>query len=94
MLRTPSGTEPTPERRKVLQQLLSQRTGIIGRWFNGEGGYGFIDPDDGGEAVFVHHTGIVVRAKASSLKEGIRVSYEVAPRKMTGMWAKDVCTTD
>jgi len=88
------GTGPTPERRNVLQQLLSQRTGIVGRWFNGEGGYGFIDPDDGGEAVFVHHTGIVAHAKARSLKEGVRVSYEVARRKMAGMWAMDVCTTD
>ncbi|MDQ3966523.1 MAG: cold shock domain-containing protein, partial [Actinomycetota bacterium] len=37
---------------------MSQRTGIVGCWFNGEGGYGFICPEDGGEAVFVHHTGI------------------------------------
>jgi cold shock CspA family protein len=33
---------------------VSQRTGIVGSWFNGEGGYGFIHPDDGGAAVFVH----------------------------------------
>ena len=69
----------------------TQRTGIIGSWFNGEGGYGFIRPDDGGEAVFVHHTGIAAHAKARSLKEGARVSYEVARRKMGGRWAKDVC---
>jgi cold shock protein len=49
---------------------LVQKTGIVGRWFNGEGGYGFIRPDDGGEAVFVHHTGIAAHAKAKSLKEG------------------------
>ena len=93
--RTYLGTGPTPERRrKVLQQLLSQRTGIVGRWFNGEGGYGFIHPDDGGEAVFVHHTGIAAHTKTKSLKEGVRVSYEVVRRKMAGAWAKDVCTTD
>jgi len=80
------------ESRKVLE--LSQRTGIIEYWFNGEGGYGFIHPDDGGEAVFVHHTGIAARTKAKSLKEGVRVTYEVARRKMGGMWAKDVCETD
>jgi CspA family cold shock protein len=77
-----------------LEQLLSQKTGIVERWFNGEGGYGFIHPDDGGEAVFVHHTGIAAHAKANSLKEGVRVSYEVVRRKMAGVWAKDVRTTD
>jgi CspA family cold shock protein len=73
---------------------LTQSTGIINCWFNGEDGYGFIHPDDGGEEVFVHHTGIAAHSKAKSLKEGVRVSYDVARRKMAGMWAKDVCTTD
>ena len=77
-----------------MERLLSQRTGIVGRWFNGEGGYGFIRPDDGGEAVFVHHTGIAAHTKARFLNEGVRVSYEVVRRKMSGAWAKDVCTTD
>ena len=69
---------------------LSHKTGIVGCWFNGEGGYGFIHPDDGGEAVFVHHTGIAAYTTAKSLKEGGRVSYEVAQRKLGGIWAKDV----
>ncbi len=72
-----------------------QRTGIVRSWFNGEGGYGFIYPEEGGEAVFAHHTSIAAYAKAKSLKKGTRVSYEVARRKMGGLWAKDVvCTTD
>jgi cold shock protein len=71
---------------------LSQRVGTIRRWYNGEGGYGFIQPDDGGEAVFVHHTGIGAPiTKAKSLTEGSRVSYEVARQGMGGMWAKNVC---
>ncbi len=74
---------------------LSQRMGVIKRWFGGEGGYGFIHPEDaGGEAVFVHHTGIAAHAKAKSLNEGARVTYEVVRKKTGGLWAKDVCRTD
>ncbi len=73
--------------------IPSQKTGIVERWFNGEGGYGFIHPDDGSEAVFVHHTAIATRTKAKSLTEGVRVSYEVARRKMGGMWAEGVRKT-
>jgi cold shock protein len=73
---------------------LDQRTGTIKCWYNGEGGYGFIRPDDGGEAVFVHHTGMAAYARAKSLNKGARVSYEVTREKMAGLWAKDVCTID
>ena len=73
---------------------LRKKMGTVVYWLNGERGYGFIHPDDGGEAVFVHHTGIAVYAKAKSLTEGVRVSYEVAQRKMGGIWAKDVHNTD
>ena len=76
-----------------MEQLL-QKTGIIRLWFNGEHGNGFIYPDDGGESVFVHHTSVAAPTQARSLKEGVRVSYEVAHRKMAGLWAKDVCTTE
>jgi CspA family cold shock protein len=71
---------------------LSRRVGTIRRWYNGEGGYGFIQPDEGGEAIFVHHTGIAARTtKAKSLTEGTRVAYEVARQGMGGKWAKNVC---
>jgi cold shock protein len=70
------------------------RMGIVKSWFNGDGGYGFILPEDGGEAVFVHHTCIAPHAKAKSLKKGARVTYEVTREKMTGLWARNVCTTE
>jgi cold shock protein len=73
---------------------LSQKAGTSRRWYNGEGGYGFIQPDDGGEAVFVHHSGIAAHTTATgtkSLTEGARVSYEVSREGMGGTWAKNVC---
>ena len=50
-------------------------TGIV-KWFNGQKGFGFIQPDDGGNDVFVHISA-VERAGLSSLAEGQKVSYEV-----------------
>jgi cold shock protein len=47
------------------------------KWFSTEKGYGFISPDDGGEDVFVHHTGIAGEG-FKTLEEGEKVSYEVS----------------
>ncbi|GIX16906.1 MAG: cold-shock protein [Rhodothalassiaceae bacterium] len=46
------------------------------KWFNGQKGYGFIEPDAGGKDVFVHISA-VERAGLNSLREGQRVSYEL-----------------
>lgn len=46
------------------------------KWFNGQKGYGFIQPDDGGQDVFVHISA-VERAGASGLNEGQKVSYDM-----------------
>ena len=51
-------------------------TGIV-KWFNGQKGYGFIQPDDGGKDVFVHITA-VERAGMSALAEGQKIEYELA----------------
>ncbi len=46
------------------------------RRFREEKGYGFISPDDEGEGLFVHYSGIE-GAGHRSLDEGARVTYEV-----------------
>ena len=70
------------------------RMGSIKCWYNDENGYGFIHPDDGGEAVFAHHTCIAPRTKTKPLNEGIRVTYGLTQRKMGGLWAKNICGID
>jgi CspA family cold shock protein len=50
-------------------------TGVV-KWFNGQKGFGFIQPDEGGQDVFVHISA-VERANLSTLNEGQKVSYEV-----------------
>jgi CspA family cold shock protein len=58
------------------------------KWFSQEKGYGFITPDDGGEDVFVHHTGIAGEG-FKTLEEGEKVSYEVTQGRK-GLQAADV----
>ncbi len=58
------------------------------KWFNGEKGYGFIEPDDGSEDLFVHYTGIA-GGGFRSLEEGDKVSFEKT-RGKKGMQAENV----
>lgn len=50
-------------------------TGTV-KWFNGQKGFGFIVPDDGGKDVFVHISA-VERSGFKTLNEGQKVSYEL-----------------
>ena len=50
------------------------------KWFNATKGYGFIQPDDGGNDVFVHISA-VERAGLNGLNEGQKVSYEIATER-------------
>ena len=57
-------------------------TGTV-KWFNGQKGFGFIQPDDGSKDVFVHISA-VERAGLSGLAEGQKVSFELKTDKMRG----------
>lgn len=50
------------------------------KWFNPTKGFGFIQPGDGGKDVFVHITA-VQRAGLDTLREGQKVSYELATER-------------
>ena len=50
------------------------------KWFNETKGYGFIQPDDGGQDVFVHISA-VQKAGLRTLNDGQKVSYELATEK-------------
>jgi CspA family cold shock protein len=48
------------------------------KWFNGQKGYGFIQPEEGGSDVFVHISA-VERAGMSTLNEGQKVPHGGRP---------------
>jgi cold shock protein len=46
------------------------------KWFNPTKGYGFIQPDTGGQDVFVHISA-VEKAGLNDLREGDKVTYDI-----------------
>ena len=62
-------------------------TGTV-KWFNGQKGFGFIQPDDGGKDVFVHISA-VERAGMGNLNEGQKVSFDVVADRRTGKSAAE-----
>ena len=56
-------------------------TGTV-KWFNATKGFGFIQPDQGGQDVFVHISA-VERSGMNNLAEGQKVNYEIAQDKRT-----------
>ncbi len=50
-------------------------TGTV-KWFNDAKGFGFIEPEGGGEDVFAHFSAIQMEG-FRTLKQGSKVSYEL-----------------
>lgn len=57
-------------------------TGTV-KWFNGQKGFGFIQPDNGGPDVFVHISA-VERAGWTGLNEGQKISFETEKDARSG----------
>ena len=53
------------------------------KWFNGQKGFGFIQPDGGDKDVFVHISA-VERAGMSTLNEGQKIAYDLETDQRSG----------
>jgi CspA family cold shock protein len=58
---------------------MAKQKGTV-KFFNGQKGYGFITPDDGGADIFVHVTA-VKNAGYQHLSEGQKVSFVAEPSR-------------
>ena len=58
------------------------------KWFNGQKGFGFIQPDDGSKDVFVHISA-VEHAGMQNLNEGQKIEFEVVSDRKTGKSSAD-----
>jgi cold shock protein len=63
------------------------------KWFDGQRGFGFIQPDDGSQDAFVHIS-VVEIAGLSTLREGQKVSYELKPGKNGKSAASNLAVND
>jgi CspA family cold shock protein len=73
--------------RAHLNEDLFMQTGTV-KWFNGQKGFGFIQPDEGGNDVFVHISA-VERAGLRTLNEGQKVSFDVVADRRSGKSSAD-----
>jgi CspA family cold shock protein len=58
------------------------------KFFDGQRGFGFIKPDDGGKDVFVHISA-VERAGMPALNEGQKITFNVVADRRTGKSSAD-----
>lgn len=59
------------------------------KWFNESKGWGFIEPDEGGDDIFVHYSAIASEG-FKTLKEGQKVEYELKEGKNGKQQASNV----
>jgi len=62
-------------------------TGVV-KWFNNQKGFGFIQPENGGNDVFVHISA-VERAGLGTLNEGQKISFEIVADRRSGKSSAD-----
>jgi CspA family cold shock protein len=74
----PAG-QPKIRLRKRKAGAKNMAQGTV-KWFSDEKGYGFISPNDGGEDLFVHYTGIE-GSGFKTLEEGALVTFETSQGK-------------
>lgn len=62
------------------------------KWFNDAKGFGFIEPEGGGEDVFAHFSAIQMDG-FRTLKQGSKVSFDLV-QGPKGMLAQNICSAE
>ena len=71
----------------LLEKGIVMATGTV-KWFNSTKGFGFIQPDDGSQDVFVH-VSAVERAGMRGLNDGQKISFELVKDRKSGKMSAD-----
>jgi CspA family cold shock protein len=62
------------------------------KWFNDVKGFGFIEPEEGGDDVFAHFSAIQMEG-FRTLKQGSRVNFDLVDGPK-GKLAQNICAVD
>jgi CspA family cold shock protein len=72
----PGGETSKPSLRQAEDEQTSEHLLGTVKWWSSEKGYGFITPDEGGNDIFAHYSGIAMEG-AQNLTEGQRVKFVI-----------------